>query len=84
MSENSSQFINSKQEESNFRERIISLEMLVTHLQQENETLGTVLLNQQKQLDRLREQMEKLGLRVEQVMLEPEIRNPLWEKPPHY
>jgi len=66
------------------RERIVSLEMLAMHLQQENETLGKVLLDQQKQVDQLRSQLDKLGVRVEEALMEPEVRDPQLEKPPHY
>ena len=66
------------------RERIVSLEMLAMHLQQENETLGKVLLDQQKQMDQLRSQLDKLGVRVEEALMEPEVRDPHLEKPPHY
>ncbi len=66
------------------QERIVSLEMLAMHLQQENETLGKVLLDQQKQVDQLRSQLDKLGVRVEEALMEPEVRDPQLEKPPHY
>jgi uncharacterized coiled-coil protein SlyX len=66
------------------RDRIVSLEMLTMHLQQENETLGKVLLDQQKQLDLLRTQLDKLGVRVEEALMEPDVRDPRLERPPHY
>jgi len=74
----------SSDEVGQLRERIVSLEMLAMHLQQENETLGKVLLDQQKQVDQLRSQLDKLGVRVEEALMEPEVRDPQLEKPPHY
>ncbi len=88
MSENSadsnSSLEKSEAEIGGMRGRIVSLEMLTMHLQQENETLGKVLLDQQKQLDLLRAQLDKLGVRVEEALMEPEVRDPRLERPPHY
>ena len=75
---------NSGDEAGQLRERIVSLEMLVMHLQHDHETLGKVLLDQQKEMDLLRQQLDKLGVRVEQALIEPEVRDPHLEKPPHY
>lgn len=83
MSEKSGE-TNSGDEVGQLRERIMSLEMLVMHLQHDHETLGKVLLDQQKEMDQLRQQLDKLGVRVDQALIDPEVRDPLLEKPPHY
>jgi len=66
------------------QERVVSLEMHIMHLQQESETLGQVILDQQKQLDLFREQLDKLGVRIEEALVAPEERDPAMERPPHY
>ena len=73
-----------KTETAELRERLTALEMVVMHLQQETETLGKVVLDQQKQLDQYRERIDKLGNQVERALMEPEERDPLVERPPHY
>lgn len=66
------------------RERIVSLEMLVMHLQNESETLGKVLLDQQRQLDQFRTQLDTMGVRIDEALMEPDVRDPQLERPPHY
>lgn len=83
MSEKSGE-TNSSEVVGQLQERLVSLEMLVMHLQHDHETLGKVLLDQQKEIDLLRGQLDKLGVRVEQALIEPEVRDPHLEKPPHY
>jgi SlyX protein len=64
--------------------RITELELLVTHLQRDLEALNSVVLEQQKQLDRLGKSLDKLDHQVEDMLDGGESRDPLAERPPHY
>ena len=65
-------------------DRVLELEMLVTHLQRDLETLNSVVLDQQKQLDALRLRISKLDHRLTGLAEGDEPRNLLEERPPHY
>ncbi len=64
--------------------RITELELLVTHLQRDLDALNSVVVEQQKQLDRLGKSLDKLDHQVEDMLDGGESRDLLTEKPPHY
>ena len=64
--------------------RIVELEMLVTHLQQDIQTLNGVILDHQKQLDKLRDILGRLDDRVSRIGDVTEKFDPGLERPPHY
>lgn len=66
------------------QQRVVQLEMLVTHLQRDIETLSTVLLDQQKQLDLFRSILDRLNDRMIRLGGPEEKFDPGLEKPPHY
>ena len=65
------------------RERIIDAEIALTHLQQDYESLNEVVLQQQKIIEQLSVQVQRLETKVE-TNSEPEVRDPESEKTPHY
>ena len=65
-------------------DRFVSLESLIAHLQHELEQMHEVLLAQQGEMDSLRRDVKRLESRLAQVDEEPESREPLDERPPHY
>jgi SlyX protein len=65
-------------------DRIVELELLVTHLQRDLDTLNEVLLGQQKQLDTLGKLLARLDDRVARLGDDDEPRDPVEERPPHY
>ena len=65
-------------------ERIVELEMTVTHLEHELGQMHSVLLAVQEELKSVREHIGKLERRIV-VSSEPqEERDPMDERPPHY
>ena len=64
--------------------RVTDLEMSVTHLQKDFETLNEAVLDQSKQLNQISNQLQRLLSRIESAEDGPEVRDPLAEKPPHY
>ncbi|MFO1023216.1 MAG: SlyX family protein [Planctomycetales bacterium] len=75
---------NSGSRPSDASERVANLEMLMTHLQRDVEALSQTVIEQQKRLDLLERLVQKLDLRIDQALHEPEVRDPLEERPPHY
>jgi SlyX protein len=65
-------------------ERVVDLELLVTHLQRDIETLNQVVLDQRKELDALQRLIARLDDRVAQMGEGDEPRDLVAEKPPHY
>lgn len=65
-------------------ERWEKLESLLMHLQHDCEQLGQVVWRQQAELDALRRELAKLNERLDDLSEEPEVRDPLAERPPHY
>ena len=66
-------------------ERLVELELLVTHLERELGTLNTVLSDQQKELDVLKRLVSRLDSRVNRLSDdEEEPRDAAQERPPHY
>ncbi|HTI49709.1 MAG TPA: SlyX family protein [Planctomycetaceae bacterium] len=65
-------------------DRVVELELLVTHLQRDLDTLNGVLLDQQKQLDALGRLVARLDDRVTRLGDEDEPSDPVEERPPHY
>ncbi|MEM7812487.1 MAG: SlyX family protein [Planctomycetota bacterium] len=65
-------------------ERLEDVESLVTHLQRDVEQMHEVLVAQQAELAALRRKLEKAEARVDSLEADPEDRDPVAEKPPHY
>jgi SlyX protein len=65
-------------------DRVMNLELLLTHLQHDLEQLSQVVFRQQAELDSLRKELTLLDSRVVTLSEGPETRDPLAEKPPHY
>lgn len=65
-------------------DRVVELELLVTHLQRDLEALNGALVDQQKQIDALERVIARLDDRVKRLDDEDEPRDPVAEKPPHY
>lgn len=65
------------------RDRIVEAEIALTHLQHDYESLNEVVLEQQKAIEQLSIQIQRLQTKVESNA-EPEIRDAESERPPHY
>jgi SlyX protein len=65
-------------------ERIVKLELLVTHLEHELAQMHSVVLAQQKQLEALERVVSRLDERLTRVTSDDEQRDILSERPPHY
>ena len=65
-------------------ERLIALELLVTHIERHLELLNSALLDQQKELDALKRSASRLDERITQLTEEDKPRNLTDERPPHY
>jgi uncharacterized coiled-coil protein SlyX len=65
-------------------DRIIALELLVTHLERELGSLNAVLLEQQKEIESLGRLISRLDDRVTRLAEEEGARDPGEERPPHY
>lgn len=66
-------------------DRVVNVELLLTHLQHDFEQLSQVVFRQQAELDALRKELVLLDTRVVTLSTEaPEVRDPQDEKPPHY
>ena len=65
------------------RERIVDAEMALTHLQHDYESLNEVVLAQQKTIEQLSAQVQRLQSKVE-ANSDPEVRDVESESPPHY
>jgi SlyX protein len=70
--------------DTNSHDRLINLELLLTHMQHDLEQLSQVVYRQQTELDALRKELTRLDSRVVTLAEGPETRDPLAEKPPHY
>ena len=64
--------------------RIVELELLVTHLQRDLETLNQVLLDQRKELEELRNVVTRVDDRLARLGQTDEPYDPAQERPPHY
>lgn len=65
-------------------DRVINVELLLTHLQHDFEQLSQVVFRQQAEIDALKTEVAKLNTRVVTLADNPEVRDPQDEKPPHY
>lgn len=65
-------------------DRLMNVELLLTHLQHDLEQLSQVVFRQQVELDALRKELTLLDSRLVTLAEGPEVRDPLAEKPPHY
>jgi len=65
-------------------EQVVELQLLVTHLQRDMETLNQVVLEQQRQLDHLRLLLGRIDDRLVQMSPDSPSFDPGSERPPHY
>jgi uncharacterized coiled-coil protein SlyX len=65
-------------------ERLTAIESLLMHAQHELDQLNLAMLGQQRDLDALRKNVERLSGHLERLEAGPESRDPKLEKPPHY
>ena len=65
-------------------DRLVSLELLVTHLERDLGTMNSVVLEQQKEIASLKRLISRLDDRVTRLADDEEPRDPGEEKPPHY
>jgi len=65
------------------RDRIVDTEMALTHLQHDYEALNEVVLEQQKTIEQLSIDIQRLQTKVE-ANSDPEVRDAESERPPHY
>lgn len=65
-------------------ERLTAIETLLMHTQHELEQMNAALLGQQRDVDALRKELERLRGHVDRIEMGPETRDPKLEKPPHY
>ena len=65
-------------------DRVVNVELLLTHLQHDFEQLSQVVFRQQAEIDALKTEVAKLSTRIVTLADNPEARDPQDEKPPHY
>ena len=65
-------------------DRVVNVELLLTHLQHDFEQLSQVVFRQQAEIDALKTEVAKLTTRIVTLADNPEVRDPQDEKPPHY
>jgi uncharacterized coiled-coil protein SlyX len=65
-------------------DRIIALELLVTHLERDLASLNSALLEQRKEIESLKRLISRLDDRVTRLAEEDEAGDPGEERPPHY
>lgn len=65
-------------------ERVVELELLVTHLERDLGALNAVLTDQQKEIDVLKRLITRLDDRVARLVDDDDARDAVDEKPPHY
>ncbi len=65
-------------------ERLVALELLVTHLERDLGTMNSVLLEQQQEIESLKRLINRLDDRVTRLAEDEESRDPGDERPPHY
>ena len=65
-------------------DRIVELELLVTHLARDLSELNGVVIEQQKRIEELHGLLIRLDDRVTRLGDDDEPRDPLSERPPHY
>lgn len=70
------------QPESNAIERLLQVEMLLSHLQHDVDKLNAALIEQQTQIEGLSRLVSKVEAVVDQMPEPP--RDPGEERPPHY
>jgi uncharacterized coiled-coil protein SlyX len=66
-------------------QRVIELELITTHLERDLAALNSVLLDQQKEINLLKQVIGRLDERVTRLTPgDEEQRDPAAERPPHY
>jgi uncharacterized coiled-coil protein SlyX len=64
--------------------RFVSLELLVTHLEQDLGALNSAVLDQQKEIDTLKRVISRLEEQIARLGADDETRDADDERPPHY
>src|SRR6185295_11957247 len=64
--------------------RLVSLELLVTHLERDLGAMNSVVLEQQREIESLKHLVSRLDDRMTRLAEEEEPRDPQEERPPHY
>ncbi|MBT4865097.1 MAG: SlyX family protein [Planctomycetaceae bacterium] len=65
-------------------ERLIALEMSVSHLQHEVEQMHEVMLAQQEEISALRRDLQRVNGKIDHLQEPSEPGDALDERPPHY
>jgi uncharacterized coiled-coil protein SlyX len=65
-------------------ERLVGLELVVTHVERDLGALNSVVLEQQREIDALKRMLGRLDDRVTRLADEDEPRDAAGERPPHY
>lgn len=65
-------------------DRLIRLEMAIAHLQHDFEQMHQALVSLNAELKGNKEQLAGLDRRLQLLAEPPEIRDPNYERPPHY
>lgn len=65
-------------------ERLIALELLITHLEREHDAMNATLLDHERTIEELKRHIERLENRVTGLAEAEPARNPAEERPPHY
>lgn len=65
-------------------QRLVDLELIITHLQHDLDQLNTALIEQQRQIDLLTRSLERINERIDGLQEGDEERSPQTERPPHY
>jgi SlyX protein len=64
--------------------RLIELESIVMHLQNDLVQMNNVILDQQRDIESLNRKVQQFENRLTETTGDPEKRDPLEERPPHY
>ena len=64
--------------------RLIELESIVMHLQNDLVQMNKVMLDQQRDIESLNRKVQQFENRLAETAGDPEQRDPLEERPPHY
>lgn len=64
-------------------QRIVEMEMSLTHLQRDFDALNAVVLEQQSAIEAMSMQILQLKSKLD-ASNDPEVRDPESERPPHY
>lgn len=65
-------------------DRLIELESIVMHLQNDLMQMNNVILDQQREIESFNQRIQQLESRLAETAESPEEHDPLEERPPHY